>query len=102
MRSNNPRDAIGERARTPSGSPRPEGSSSTASGELETPGPSRESVKKLDQIIQVNCRPSLVTTTLADELQNFFLKAGSIVATSRVDGTKIKDSKPNKWVCRLF
>ncbi|KAF3761554.1 hypothetical protein M406DRAFT_281602 [Cryphonectria parasitica EP155] len=81
MRSNNPRDAVGEQTRTPLGSPRPEDSSSPGSGELASSGPSRESVKKLDQIIQ----------------QNFFLKAGSIVATSRVNTKRIADSKPNKW-----
>ncbi|PSS03485.1 autophagy-related protein 13-domain-containing protein [Coniella lustricola] len=79
-RSNNPRDSVGEQVRASLDSPRHEGSGSLGSGELASFGPSRESVKKLDQI-----------------LQNFFFKAGSIIATSRVNTKRIPDSKPNKW-----
>jgi autophagy-related protein 13 len=75
------------------------------SGVIATSGPSRDAVKKLDQIIQVNT-PAILSS-LRECLhycpQNFHTKAAIVVLQSRMplpviltkDGTK----KVNKWVC---
>ncbi|CAN8098418.1 unnamed protein product [Discula destructiva] len=80
MRTSNPRDASSPRVRTPSESLRRDGGSSTGSGDLGSFGPSRESVRKLDQIVQ-----------------NYFVKAGTLVLGSRIKTTQAEGSRSNKW-----
>ncbi|ROW08359.1 hypothetical protein VMCG_03059 [Cytospora schulzeri] len=79
-RSNNPREGSGTHMRIPPDSPRRGTASSGGSGELEPRGPSRDSIKKLDQI-----------------LQNLYLKAAVVIAQSRIRTTPLGPSKINKW-----
>ncbi|KAG6361497.1 hypothetical protein INS49_009724 [Diaporthe citri] len=79
-RSNNPREGIGAQARASPESPRPGPSSSVGSGEFELKGPSPESIKKLDSIVQ-----------------NLFLKAAVLVAQARIKTTPLGAGKTNKW-----
>ncbi|KAK2599392.1 hypothetical protein N8I77_011149 [Diaporthe amygdali] len=79
-RSNNPREGVGAHVRASSESARQGLSSSAGSGELESKGPSRESIKKLDQI-----------------LQNLYLKAAVVIAQSRIKTTPLGPGKINKW-----
>lgn len=61
-------------------SPRRGPSSSGGSGEFEFKGPSPESIKKLDSIVQ-----------------NLFLKAAVLVAQARIKTTPLGAGKTNKW-----
>ncbi|KUI52463.1 Autophagy-related protein 13 [Cytospora mali] len=79
-RSNNPREGPGAQMRVTPDSPRRGTGSSAGSAELEPRGPSRESIKKLDQI-----------------LQNLYLKAAVVIAQSRIRTTPLGPSKINKW-----
>lgn len=79
-RSNNPREGSGAQTRVPPDSPRRGAASPGGSGELEPRGPSRDSIKKLDQI-----------------LQNLYLKAAVVIAQSRIRTTPLGASKINKW-----
>ncbi|KAK7738540.1 autophagy protein 13 [Cytospora paraplurivora] len=79
-RSNNPREGSGAQVRVPPDSPRRGAPSSAGSGELESRGPSRESIRKLDQI-----------------LQNLYVKAAVVVAQSRIKTTPLGPGKINKW-----
>lgn len=98
-RSNNPREGIGSQARAPE-SPRQGLTSSSGSGEFELKGPSPESMKKLDSIVQVRSRGTcFLKSTRANVLQNLFLKAAVLVAQARIKTTPLGAGKTNKWVC---
>ena len=110
-RTNNPRDeGLSPHSRAGSDIPgyneADEGSGD--SGVIATSGPSRDAVKKLDQIIQVNT-PAILSSLgkyLHHCPQNFHTKAAIVVLQSRMplpviltkDGTK----KVNKWVYLLL
>lgn len=73
------------------------------SGVMQATGPSRDAVKKLDQIIQVcSQNPWEIVTSTDFPSQNFHTKAAILILQSRMslpviilkDGTK----KVNKWV----
>lgn len=76
------------------------------SGVMPAAGPSRDVVKKLDQIIQVSFMsgPSRWNGLLMLLKQNFHTKAAYLILQARMplpiviskDGTK----KVNKWVCK--
>lgn len=107
-RTNNPREGVaaaagraraGSEAVTPLEAPSPPEGQEPA----VAPGPSRESIKKLDQIIQVCTlvRASSVGCR-ADCQQNFYLKAAVLILQSRIAVTPTaagKGRKTNKWVC---
>lgn len=88
IRTNNPRENIGGHLRTGSeATSRQEATGTPESGEASSSsGPSRESIKKLDQIVQ-----------------NFHLKAAVVILQSRINttpsaGSKKSDGKKvNKW-----
>ena len=77
------------------------------SGVIATSGPSRDAVKKLDQIIQVNTSAILLCLRkcLHYRPKNFHTKAAIVVLQSRmplpVILTKDGMKKVNKWVCLL-
>ncbi|KAJ9165618.1 Autophagy-related protein 13, partial [Coniochaeta hoffmannii] len=87
-RTNNPREALGAAARTRAGSEAlagQSGSSTGESGETSGSGPSREAIKKLDQIVQ-----------------NFHTKAAVLILQSRINVTPTaargsERGKTNKW-----
>ncbi|KAB5566555.1 autophagy-related protein 13-domain-containing protein [Coniochaeta sp. 2T2.1] len=87
-RTNNPREAVGAAARTRSGSETlagQGGSSGGDSGEASGTRPSREAIKKLDQIVQ-----------------NFHTKAAVLILQSRINVTPTsargsEKGKTNKW-----
>lgn len=103
------RAGSGASAREPPASPAPDASSAR--------GPSAESFKKLDQIIQVSLLPSglgllrrLKPRLKANQgsPQNFHTKAASVILDSRMNlkttsaNKGSANRKVNKWVCRLL
>lgn len=66
-------------------------------------GPSKDAIKKLDQIIQVSCQTPLSCNSASlTNLKNFHTKAAIVILQSRVSLpivlTKDQTKKVNKWV----
>ncbi|KAK1759761.1 autophagy-related protein 13 [Echria macrotheca] len=80
-RTNNPREAMGSTGRARAGSEAvgQEGTAGPESGDGGSTGPTKDSIKKLDQIIQ-----------------NFYVKAAQLILQSRLQLTR-DGKKTNKW-----
>ena len=135
-RTNNPRDALASRSRAASEAAPPGPSLDGGGGggggggvggggvtnapgtasatSLAVGGPTKESIKKLDQIIQVRMcivpsrpsRPPQLECSISSLLtifvpQNFYLKAAVLIVQSRIPVTlsgSARSRKTNKWV----
>jgi autophagy-related protein 13 len=101
-RTNNPRDRV--RAAASDTASSLDGGSEGA--ESFDSGPSTESIKKLDQIIQVRTSDAPRDASEWSSLtfyQNFYAKAAVLVLQSRLNttpigGRRINARKPNRWV----